>query len=307
MIGIREKHSDSWLDPRCAGVVAFKFGCRLWKRLKGEKGLCFTLTYDRSQFDSSRDLYRKSSEEQHVALFIRKLQRLTGESYKGKWICKMEFQQGGWVHWHIILIGTTYIEHEVLKEAWQRGHVWVGKLSKRNVFYLTKYIAKNSSLPAWLLGERPRSVKVIRVSPGFWLSTEAKGRDPDYEKYRPRRQTMDGYVPLGTKLERKPTSVVRTKRGVYALPMTMGTFLSHLSPRLTADAFRRQGWLVLRTTAEVVDDVVAKCCKASGSGATGRRDSGDPVHLIQTGNPDIGGIPGWLDQLYREEFCQYAT
>jgi len=309
MIGVREKHSDSWLDPRCASLVAFKFGRRLWNRCKGRKGVCFTLTYDRSKYDSSRDLYRRSREEQHVALFMRKLSRLTGEDYKGKWICKMEFQQGGWVHWHIILLGPIFVAHDLLKQSWKRGHVWVGKLSKRNVFYLTKYIAKNSSLPAWLMGERPRSIKVVRVSPGFW-GEEKKEETPDndYQKWGPVKSScVDGYVPLGQKLAKSSSIVVKTCRGIYSIPMTLGKFLSRLGPGLTSGASRSRGWLVLRVTAEIVDAVVESCARPPAQGGARRRERGDALHLIQTGNPDEHGIPAWLDAVYREEALQHAT
>ncbi len=52
-IGVRVKHSGSWLDPHCAGLLGWKLGKRLWRRCAGEIGLFLTLTYRRDEYASS--------------------------------------------------------------------------------------------------------------------------------------------------------------------------------------------------------------------------------------------------------------
>lgn len=168
MIEIRQVATDSWLDPRSAKRLSCALADRLWKRCQGHRGLFVTLTYDRSRYDSALQLYRQQSEAQHVALFIRKISRLLDFDLRGKWFCKLEFQKGGWVHWHLIILDIAKIPHQACTELWGRGHVWLRRLSRRSVRYCTKYVCKGAEVPAWLYLERPRSVKIIRVSSGFW-------------------------------------------------------------------------------------------------------------------------------------------
>jgi hypothetical protein len=206
VIALRIKRSGSWLDPDCSWLLGWKLGRRLWSRVQGHTGVFLTLTYRRDEFENSLDLYRTQSERQDVALFMRRLGRRLGVSFNGKWICKLEFQKGGWVHWHLIVLGVPRIEHDVLSEAWGHGFVWIKKLTKRRVLYTCKYIAKGGAhnLPAWIYAERPKSVKVIRTSRGFWGGASTSTYCPIYAKYGPKRgPSCAAYVAVGDRIKCK--------------------------------------------------------------------------------------------------------
>lgn len=302
MIGVREKTSDSWLDPRCSAIVGWKYGKRLWQRCEGHEGLFLTLTYRRDDYEGPQDLWRKASDEQHVALFLRKIARHLGQSLKGKWFCKLEFQRGGWVHWHIIILDVPRVAHEILKHAWGKGHVWVRRLKKRQVFYCCKYVTKDASLPAWLLLERPRSVKVVRVSPGFWGDTQnRKGSepDPDYEKWGPAKpQTIDGYVPLAVKIAKPRETVVNVRGRRWTLKLSMAETCQQLLGAGCQPVGRNDGWLYYRATTKQVEALAAY---AADPPPRGGGDRTPRLYLRGTGNRDANGFPPHVDNWFREE------
>src|SRR5690606_20307089 len=102
-------------------------------------------TYERREGETPEELFRRSSEERHVRKFIERLSRVMGQSLTGRWICKLEFQRGGWVHWHLIIVGCSSIPHRRLAKAWSHGHVWVQRCTKARVKYFAKYIAKGGN------------------------------------------------------------------------------------------------------------------------------------------------------------------
>jgi hypothetical protein len=168
MIFLKVRGSKSWLDPKSQPSLSAKLADRLWNRCHGRRGLFVTLTYRRDEYNDPLDLYRTQAEQQHVPLFLRKVSRHLGENLKGRWFCKMEFQDGGWVHWHIIILDVDRIPHDDMTRLWGRGFVWLRRLSEKHVRYCCKYVAKDGHGPAFLYGEPPKAVKIVRVSPGFW-------------------------------------------------------------------------------------------------------------------------------------------
>ncbi len=213
-IWIRRAGSRSWLDYQWARAFGAKLAARLEERCKGERGVFLTLTYHRSHYENPRHLYREASEKKHVAEFMKRLARHLGESLSGRWICKMEFQAGGWVHWHIILLGISRIEHGELTSLWGHGHVWIKRMSHESRRYMTKYVAKGDGLPAFLYAERPRSVKVIRTSKGFWGESTPR---QEYDRPPPPPR-LNAYRPIGESLRRSDsTSIIQDEDGQYRM------------------------------------------------------------------------------------------
>lgn len=87
---------------------------------------------------------------------------------RGRWLCKMEFQRGGWVHWHLVVIGFDRIDQALLEKCWRHGFVWVRRAGEAELRYVCKYVGKAGSFPAFVYQRPIRSVKIIRTSPGFW-------------------------------------------------------------------------------------------------------------------------------------------
>lgn len=212
MLELRPRISKSWLDTRAARRLSAELRERLLDRCRGEQGVFITLTYRRDEWDDARHLYRASSEERHVRRFVERLSQLMGESLTGRWICKLEFQRGGWVHFHLLLLGTRHIDHGLLEHAWGYGYVWIERMNPKRIRYVCKYVAKGDSLPEFLYLEPCRSVKIVRVSPGFWGESDR----PPRPKSEP-SQKLSAYVPLGMLIERaEHETIVRdTETGRY--------------------------------------------------------------------------------------------
>lgn len=290
-VAVREKFTESWLDPRCSALVGWKVGQRLWARCRGKQGLFLTLTYKRDDYDDPQDLWHRARQEQHVALFFRRLSKHLHTNLKGRWCCKLEFQQGGWVHWHIILLDVNFIAHEDLARVWGHGFVHVKRMNEKNIRYMCKYVTKDGSLPAWLLFERPRAVKVMRVSPGFWGTTKpAPPRDLDYEKWGPAKPpAIPGYVPIGVKIARRNKTVVKTRRGTFRVDPTPAWLVLHMLAHGAIVGGRRKGWLWYRMRPQAWEAALDAATADRSEGA-GRRGERRPVlHLRGTGNPD--GVP----------------
>ena len=327
MIEIKQRGTGSWLDPKSSKALAAKLSTRLAERCKGEKGVVITLTYNRDEYESSRALYHKAREEQHVPLFLRKIGRRLDESLTGRWFCKMEFQRGGWIHWHIILLGVSRIEHSMLAEVWGRGHVWIDRLKPKALTYLSKYVAKPGGVPPWIYAERSRSVKIIRTSPGFWFKEvgddrvhpflvpedELEDRYPyghlhpeEIDPPEPERVTASVYEPVGTKIERRRNRfVARDHLGRYAQgDVDLGALLVVLMEMGCGTIGSHKGWLVVdadRATLARAEAVAARRCEAAAASA---------LHLIKSSNPDARGIrswiPRWLDIWFAEEAREAA-
>lgn len=320
LIGLKVKSSGSWLDAAAAPLLGWILGKRLFQRVQGEKGLFLTLTYRRDEYDDARDLYLRQGERQDVPLFLRRLSRATGLDFKGKWLCKLEFQRGGWVHFHILLIGPEFIDHSVLERCWSFGHVWVKRMTKKNVFYLTKYVAKGGQCPAWLYGDAPRSFKAIRVSPGFWGPVISKpALEPGDASWQRTSQTISGWVPVGLKLRQGRGVMVKSERGRYSVKCDPGTFLTWMGQRHRCRRIE-SGWLWYEADCFDVSVGVGACHEAVARCGETRPQARGPrsepprsggLHLIQTGNPDAY-VPAWLVEIWhlqdsQEREADYAS
>lgn len=312
MVAVKERSSGSWLDPKCSGLLGYKLGKRLWNRCQGRRGVFLTLTYRRDEYSGPIELYRRAAAEQHVALFMRRLSRRLGRSLKGKWICKLEFQEGGWVHFHLLILGVERIEHATLKEAWGHGFVWIKRLNKTNCMYLTKYVAKGDAIPAFLYDEPPRSVKIIRVSPGFWLDTskrckasesscsddESCSEEEQAKRKRPRRKGA-GCGTIGERILRSPGVIVRADGKVQEFDVDYGEFLwryGMFAKRLEND----RGWLRFTGSMRLAERAAAACTwgKAAPARGTpaGTTPQGEALYLKECSNPDA--VPFWKEREY---------
>lgn len=187
---VKQPRSDSLL------VAGSRASTRLAQRLADRRfngvGLFLTLTYDRKAYSSALELYRAQRDERHVRRFISRLEDATGMDLTGRWTRKLEFQAGGWVHWHLILDAEDRIPQSLITEVWGHGHTWVNAASWARIKYFAKYLAKSvDDLPEWLLAERTRSVKVVATSPGFWGASDDHPADA-----KPAARSWAVFVPI---------------------------------------------------------------------------------------------------------------
>lgn len=197
-VEVRQAYSRSWLDPVGARVLGREFHSRLVARAKGKVGRFLTLTYDRTMFKGPEDLWESEKREQHLALFMRRLGRHLGRDLSGQWIAKCEFQEGGWLHFHVILLGVRWIDHAHLRALWGYGFTHVDPLTPECLRYQSKYLFKDGRMPMFLqLADR---VRVIRTSRGFWGESVTRPR-AERDPFRPVQRF--GCVPVGVRLMRK--------------------------------------------------------------------------------------------------------
>ena len=272
MIRFKVPGIKSWLDPKSSLALSADLQARLVDRLAGKRALFITLTYRHNDYSDPRDLYRCASEEQHIPMFFRRLSRELGISLKGRWLCKREFQQGGWLHYHIVFVYNRFISSSILQSIWDHGFVSVKRYDEScHSFYLSKYMAKDGSVPDWLLLEKPRSVKIVSVSPGFWDKPSEK---KEYKKYH--RQKFSCYQPIGYSLEKARKSTLVDDHGhvrLYDIDITVLIFIANYY----GFAFDSDdtGWLYVDCTKDDLSDILFAC-----------RTAGEQFNLINKSNPD---------------------
>lgn len=102
------------------------------------------------------------------------------------------------------------------------GFVWIHRADEAELRYVCKYIAKDGEFPAFLYLRPIRSVKIIRVSPGFWGTTspemdEETGEDEEDFDAEPEPIKLPAYVTIGEMIERGEEAIVcRDDNGHYA-------------------------------------------------------------------------------------------
>ena len=305
MIEIRARNSRSWMDTHYGRVLANQVADALVERCVGEKVLKMELTYERSAYASPQELFDRAGDERHVRRFIESLGKFLGCKLTGKWLCKMEFQRGGWVHWHIILLGLDYLDHADLTRLWGHGFVWVRKAVERDLRYTCKYFSKDGAVPAFLYLRRIRSVKFIRASPGFWQKEpsadggESGGNDWDAE---PEALRLPIYTSIGQMIENaEGVTVCRDQNGHYGqIRVPYWLVVPMLKMRGVRVEGSMNGWMPFRLRG--VSDLLANVKVTAGSPRkprSGPRQTAG-LHLISSGNPPT--LPKWLAWVFAWEF-----
>jgi hypothetical protein len=299
---VRRLRSGSWADPRDAACLGAVLRERLARRIADERGLFITLTYAREPWADARACYRAASEERHVREFIRRLRREFPACRKAPWMCKLEFQEDGFPHWHLVILGPRFIDGDRATQLWGYGFSKVKALRSEHASYLAKYVSKTGGVPGWVKTLRPRSFKVVRVSPGFW-GEQLRPRDrsepdpPTSQLEADRRNGLPVYKPLGLVLEERRAKVVCHDAKDFAF-RTYAVDLSTIAtdrdlrcvPCVDDAAFK--GWFVVlaRTSRgwqrATFADIERAASRASGRG---------PFDSIRLRNPRPGLPPGCLD------------
>lgn len=270
-IRVRRKVVMSHLCPEGGRLLANRYSKRLkrrmaFARLEKQPFVFITLTYDREPYGGTYDpdgperLWDASIKEQHVALFFRRLQRLTGLDLSGKWVRKAEFQRGGWLHFHAIVIGFKRIDANLLREAWGHGRVHIAAGRRQHGEYIAKYQSKAGiGYPAFLYDRLGKSVKIWGCSRGFWRPIEDRDSVPMRQSQRdiasaPFADLEKAYGierTIGERIdEARSTLVVRSDcgRSVELPDLDLGSFLYALRVTGSPCLGSQWGWLEYDTT-----------------------------------------------------------
>lgn len=267
-VNIRSSKSDSLLvgGNRASTKLYNKLKCRL-----EQKGKCvfITLTYDQSDYENPLELYRVTREDRHVRRFKERLQKYLGENLNGKWARKMEFTKSGWLHYHMILETNKFIPHTDLLQLWGHGHVWINQLKTQHIRYFTKYVAKQfESLPSYLLGERPRSIKIVAVSPTFW-GEESKGSN-DRNVIKSIKWCV--FAPLANTL--KPKTEIRFNDTSKVISSDVYSVIRDLSKNGGYVVGTDNEWIALLSTRSTLDSYLNRMTRSYGEEAA---DAASPL------------------------------
>ena len=151
-----------------------------------------TLTVDRTLFRNAQDAYEWVRDHHGIGRLVQNLKR-KGWIKSGRYIWFLEFQKGGWPHWHV-LVEAKYVPAGLVYELWGKlrplgierveGRPPFGKVDvsagkfesgEHAANYATKYVIKEprDGWPEWVWEFEGRVAR-YGVSRGFW--GEGKGR-----------------------------------------------------------------------------------------------------------------------------------
>lgn len=177
-----------------------------------------TLTVDPLKFTNSEKAYHYI--KKRFRYFIRDLKNYLDVKHL-RWISKLEFQENGWAHWHMLIDYRKPICVSTLKDIWGYGLVDIRRCKDRVMPYTFKYITKHAEgLPCWFLKlSRPRVLQTSGIFPSSVRSEKesSPGKTEEDSEGKPES--------LGTRLKRYSKMIqYRTARSKF--PVTMKTSIS---------------------------------------------------------------------------------
>ena len=168
-----------------------------------------TLTVDQHKFKSNQSAYEYV--KPRLRYFIRELKKYLGVSDL-QYLWKLEFQENGNPHWHMIINYKKPICITTLFNMWGFGYVDIKRIKSKKVPYAFKYITKSiEGLPNWFLQyNRPRVFQSSGIFP--------PNSDPDWSVKKNVDEVelvASSALPetLGQRLKRYANSITLKKEG----------------------------------------------------------------------------------------------
>ena len=165
-----------------------------------------TLTVDPSKFKSNESAYNYI--KPRFRFFIRALKKAFGLNDL-RYIWKLEFQENGMPHWHMLLDFKKSMCIQTIYDIWNYGAIDIKKCTGNKLPYAFKYITKEATgLPKFFLAlSRPR----VFQSSGIFAPSVKKKDSSVFEEIpeesEPRRSET-----LGERLIRYSNSIVISKQ-----------------------------------------------------------------------------------------------
>lgn len=110
-----------------------------------------------------------------IRRFLARMRVCLGRPFK--WCWKLEFQDDGYAHWHLLIEYRKRIPQESLprlEQWWGLGRVNVRRVLGSDIRYVFKYVAKGiDEIPEWVLRYKGR-FRVFQACRGFY--TKRRGR-----------------------------------------------------------------------------------------------------------------------------------
>ena len=171
-VKVTSHNCKSWACPRCSRVLGRRLGARLRDRLSSERVVLITLTVDRGHFPTPLDAYTVIKQTKAIPRGIERFGDAWGFDARGQWFAKMELQESGWPHWHILCIVPPEV-HIAFKGSFDEFWRWgFSNVQQRgcNIGYATKYAVKPAACFDALeaSGLPGRGVRWTTAARGFW-------------------------------------------------------------------------------------------------------------------------------------------
>ncbi len=165
-----------------------------------------TLTIDPLKFKSAESSYHYV--KKRFRYFIRAIKKQFNLSSDLQWICKLEFTEKGYPHWHLMLNHKKPLCVSTVKDIWGYGLVNIKRCTDKRMPYAFKYITKEASgLPFWFLKlSRPRILQTSGIFPSLVKKTPSQA---SVENQSPR--AFGGRENLGERLKRYSTTIQLAK------------------------------------------------------------------------------------------------
>lgn len=218
-VEIRPYNPSNWFEPkgvfRKRGEIEKK-GLPVFQRCK-----FVTLTID-PRHGGHVDTYEIG--KARIRRFLDKFRKAF--ECKMPWAWKLEFQENGYAHWHLIIDYKEWISpeyFEVFNRWWGLGRVNVKGITRRDFEYLFKYVSKGAfsdtndsgiNLPDWVLdyrklrkdGRPTSGIRFWQTGGGFYEAViEAAEKEESEQKYSRVSYTIREQVAIWN---RKATAVV---------------------------------------------------------------------------------------------------
>ncbi len=133
-----------------------------------------------------KESYKKGKDR--IRRFLSHFRKVIGRKFPWAW--KLEFQESGYAHWHLIIDYRKKIPRECLRyfdDWWGLGRVNVKRLRQKDFRYLFKYVSKMAvgdedesgiSLPSWVLdfytitkdGRKSGGMRFWQTGGGFYTN-----------------------------------------------------------------------------------------------------------------------------------------
>ena len=166
-----------------------------------------TLTIDPLKFKDNQSAYLYV--KKRFRYFIRNL-KVYLKTPDLRYCWKLEFQENGNPHWHVLIDYRKSIDIPALKTLWSYGNLNLKRCRDRQLPYAFKYLCKEANgLPKWFLQlSRPR----VFQSSGMFVSKDGKSEKCDRDDYSDLPSDTNRKIEnLGDRLKRYSNSIIISK------------------------------------------------------------------------------------------------
>lgn len=126
-----------------------------------------TVTLDQSKFTDALSGYLAATDHMRRFLYACRQEGLWRNT--AKWCWKLEFQENGWPHWHLLVEKRRWVDNAKIQELWGLGFSFTERVNEVGFCYNFKYAFK----PALVSSENGDSDDFERCAPDWFLDYQA--------------------------------------------------------------------------------------------------------------------------------------